>query len=175
MYVSFQVSSDRLRSAVLTPIMPLTRRQYSHAPASPLPRLSLFIPVITCSDMLFHCADTDSAKLCQTVCMLQYFPLHAKENLTDCPACIDQQPEEGYAQYDNVHAILEVHVNRSSLLPEVMRLRWFPTTSDPIFAQSGIQVQLTCPLIPAFKGSAICLFKAHHMQHNRPALLTHKV
>lgn len=72
--------------------------------------------------------------------MLQYFPLSAKENLTDCPACIDQQAEEGYAQYDNVHAILEVHVNRSSLLPEVMRLRWFPTTSDPIFAQSGIQV-----------------------------------
>lgn len=91
---------------------------------------------------LMQLKDTDSAKLCQTVCMLQYFPLHAKENLTDCPACIDQQPEEGYAQYDNVHAILEVHVNRSSLLPEVMRLRWFPTTSDPIFAQSGIQREL---------------------------------
>ncbi|KAL3143486.1 hypothetical protein ABBQ38_002293 [Trebouxia sp. C0009 RCD-2024] len=91
---------------------------------------------------LMQLRDADSAKLCQTVCMLQYFPLHAKEDLTDCPACIDQQPEEGYAQYDNVHAILEVHVNRSSLLPEVMRLRWFPTTSDPIFAQSGIQREL---------------------------------
>lgn len=85
-------------------------------------------------------ADEDSDKLCQTVCMVQYFPLDLKQNLTDCPACVNQQAEVGYEQYDNVHAMLEVSINRSSLLPEVMRLRWFPTTSDPIFADAGIQV-----------------------------------
>lgn len=84
--------------------------------------------------------------LCQTICMVQYYPLYEKQNLTDCAACINQQPEVGYEQYDNVHAMLEVSVNRSSLLPEVMRLRWFPTTSDPIFSESGIQVQnQPCP------------------------------
>ncbi len=72
--------------------------------------------------------------------MVQYYPLNMKQNLTDCSACIIQQPEVGYEQYDNVHAMLEVHINRSSLIPEVMRLRWFPTTSDPIFADAGIQV-----------------------------------
>ena len=72
--------------------------------------------------------------------MVQYYPLNMKQNLTDCPACISQQPEVGYEQYDNVHAMLEVYINRSSLIPEVMRLRWFPTTSDPIFADAGIQV-----------------------------------
>ncbi len=72
--------------------------------------------------------------------MVQYYPLDMKQNLTDCPACISQQPEAGYEQYDSVHAMLEVYINRSSLIPEVMRLRWFPTTSDPIFADAGIQV-----------------------------------
>ena len=72
--------------------------------------------------------------------MVQYFPLNMKQNLTDCPACVHQHQEVGYEQYDNVHAIFEVSVNRSSLVPEVMRLRWFPTTSDPIFADAGIQV-----------------------------------
>ncbi len=72
--------------------------------------------------------------------MVQYYPLDMKQNLTDCPACINQQPEVGYEQYDSVHAMLEVYINRSSLIPEVMRLRWFPTTSDPIFADAGIQV-----------------------------------
>ena len=87
-------------------------------------------------------ADEDPDKLCQTVCMVQYFPLSMKQNLTDCPACVNQQAELGYEQYDNVHAMFEISINRSSLLPEVMRLRWFPTTSDPIFADAGIQVRL---------------------------------
>ena len=87
-------------------------------------------------------AEEDSAKLCKTVCMVQYFPLTAKQNLADCPACLDQRPEEVYAQYDNVRVILEVSVNRSSLVPEVMRpYRGAPKTSDPYFADAGIKVQ----------------------------------
>ena len=74
--------------------------------------------------------------------MVQYFPLSAKQHLTDCPACTEQQPEEEYAEYDNVHVILEVSINRSSLVPEVMRpYRGAPKTSDPYFANAGIQVQ----------------------------------
>lgn len=91
---------------------------------------------------LLQMQDEDAQKLCETVCMVQYYPLNMKQNLTDCPACISQQPEVGYEQYDNVHAMLEVYINRSSLIPEVMRLRWFPTTSDPIFADAGIQREL---------------------------------
>ena len=85
-------------------------------------------------------ADENSAQLCETVCMVQYFPIHSKGNLTDCSACIAQQPEVGYEQYDHLHAMLEVSINSSSLLPEVMRLRWFPTSDDPVFSESGIQV-----------------------------------
>ncbi|DBA75882.1 TPA: Serine/threonine-protein kinase Nek3 [Trebouxia sp. C0004] len=91
---------------------------------------------------LLQMKDKDAEKLCETVCMVQYYPLNMKQNLTDCPACIIHQPEVGYEQYDNVHAMFEVHINRSSLIPEVMRLRWFPTTSDPIFADAGIQREL---------------------------------
>ncbi|DBA85466.1 TPA: hypothetical protein ACH3X2_000417 [Trebouxia sp. C0005] len=91
---------------------------------------------------LLRMKDEDAQKLCETVCMVQYYPLDMKQNLTDCQACISQQPEAGYEQYDNVHAMLEVHIKRSSLIPEVMRLRWFPTTSDPIFADAGIQREL---------------------------------
>lgn len=87
-------------------------------------------------------AEEDSAKLCKSVCMVQYFPPSAKQRLTDCAACIDQQPEEEYARFDNVHVILEVAINRSSLVPEAMRAyRGAPKTSDPYFADAGIKVQ----------------------------------
>lgn len=69
-------------------------------------------------------------------------PLTAKQNLTDCQACMHHQPEPEYAQYDSVHVILEVSVNRSSLVPEAMRpYRGVPKSSDPYFAEAGIQVQ----------------------------------
>ena len=74
--------------------------------------------------------------------MVQYFPLAAKQNLTDCQACMHHQPEPEYAQYDSVHVILEVSINRSSLVPEAMRpYRGVPKSSDPYFAEAGIQVQ----------------------------------
>ncbi|KAL0049131.1 hypothetical protein WJX82_007250 [Trebouxia sp. C0006] len=63
---------------------------------------------------LLQMKDQDAQKLCETVCMVQYYPLDMKQNLTDCPACINQQSEVG----------------------------WFPTTSDPIFADAGIQREL---------------------------------
>ena len=98
--------------------------------------------ILPMNHFAFGCnADENSARLCETVCMVQYFPMHLKENLTDCPACIAQQAEVGYEQYDHLHAMLEVSINSSSLLPEVMRLRWFPTSDDPVFSESGIQVQ----------------------------------
>ena len=87
-------------------------------------------------------ADEDSRQLCETVCMVQYFPVDVKEHVTDCKACAAQQSEVGYEQYDQLHAMLEVSINSNSLLPEVMRLRWFPTNDDPIFSgESGIQVR----------------------------------
>lgn len=85
-------------------------------------------------------ADTEPQGLCQSVCIVQIFPFAAKEALTDCPACTGLQPEAGFEQYDIVHALLEVSINRDSLLPTVMRLRWFPTTSGPQFAAAGLEV-----------------------------------
>lgn len=72
--------------------------------------------------------------------MVQIFPLSMKEAISDCPACLGLQPEAAFQQYDVVHALLEVSINRNSFIPLVMRLRWFPTTSGPQFADAGLQV-----------------------------------
>lgn len=123
--------------------VPIVRTCTMKHPAATPERLAVCFPsqcVRASTDEMTSCADEDAQKLCETVCMVQYYPLDMKQNLTDCQACISQQPDAGYEQYDNVHAMLEVHIKRSSLIPEVMRLRWFPTTSDPIFADAGIQV-----------------------------------
>ncbi|KAL0038677.1 hypothetical protein WJX79_002702 [Trebouxia sp. C0005] len=82
------------------------------------------------------------AELCRTVCMVQIFPLSMKEAISDCPACLSLQPDAAFQQYDIVHALLEVSIDRNSLIPLVMRLRWFPTTSGPQFANAGLQREL---------------------------------
>ena len=89
---------------------------------------------------MLMCAGKAPAELCRTVCMVQIFPLSTKEAISDCPACLGLQPEAPFQQYDVVHALLEVSIDRNSFIPLVMRLRWFPTTSGPQFADAGLQV-----------------------------------
>jgi len=79
---------------------------------------------------------------------VQYYPSSQQEALSDCPACMGLQPETGFEQYDIVHAFLEISVNRESFLPNVMRLRWFPSTSAPQFADAGIQVRADTATAP---------------------------
>ena len=55
--------------------------------------------------------------------MVQIFPLSMKEAVSDCPACLGLQPEAAFQQYDVVHALLEVSIDRNSFIPLVMRLR----------------------------------------------------
>lgn len=85
-------------------------------------------------------AEEAPGKLCQTVCMVQIFPLSAKEALTDCPACTGLQPELGFQQFDIVHAMMEISINQESYIPTTMRLRWFPTTAGPQLAAGGLEV-----------------------------------
>jgi len=103
-------------------------------------KASQFAVVKKCIDCMLLCAGKAPAELCRTVCMVQIFPLSMKEAVSDCPACLGLQPEAAFQQYDVVHALLEVSIDRNSLIPLVMRLRWFPTTSGPQFADAGLQV-----------------------------------
>ena len=93
-----------------------------------------------CMKPQFVYADDAPAELCQAVCMVQIFPSSKAEAVSSCPACILMAPEPGFQQYDVVHALLEGSVHRNSYIPMVMRLRWFPTTSGPQFADAGLQV-----------------------------------
>ena len=72
--------------------------------------------------------------------MVQIFPYSMKEAVSDCPACTRMDPQTGFEQYDVVHALLKVSVHKDSFIPLAMRLRWFPSTSGPQFADAGIQV-----------------------------------
>ncbi len=86
-------------------------------------KVSQFAIVKKCSKCMLLCAGKAPAELCRTVCMVQIFPLSMKEAISDCPACLGLQPEAAFQQYDVVHALLEVSIDRNSFIPLVMRLR----------------------------------------------------
>ena len=97
--------------------------------------------------------------------MVQIFPLSMKEAISDCPACMGLQSEAAFQQYDIVHALLEVSIDRNSFTPLVMRLRWFPTTSGPQFADAGIPV-CDPPIRPAAQMHVLHAISQHSRQNS---------
>ena len=70
-----------------------------------------------------------ASNVCLATCMLQISPEADMTHAADCPACASLPRQTGFEQFDAVHAVVVVSINRHSFLPNAMRLKWNPSTS----------------------------------------------